>query len=137
MPEKKYEKHFIHRPLIDSDFVKHRIVCQGSKYDFGGIFENYWLRWNCITEAHVMSEPHAHDFDEIFHFYGADASDISDFQAIVEVSMGEEEEIYTITEPTIVFVPAGMVHAPINFKEITKPIIFMNVANAPDYTTIQ
>ncbi len=68
MPGKKYAKNFIQNPLIQGDDVKYRIVCQGSKYDFGGIFKNYWLRWNCITKPRSMGEPHAHDFDEIFHF---------------------------------------------------------------------
>ncbi len=130
MAKAKYEKHFFRNPLIKSDFVKYRIVCQGSKYDFGGLFENYWLRWNCITRPVSMGQPHKHDFDEIFHFYGADATDISDFQAVVELSMGEEHEIYTITAPTIVYVPKGLVHAPLNFKIINKPVIFMNVADA-------
>jgi hypothetical protein len=133
MTEKKYEKHFIHNPLIKGDDVKYRIVCQGSKYDLGGLFQNYWLRWNCITKPVSMAEPHSHDFDEIFHFFGADPTDISDFQAVVEFSMGEGQEIHTITAPTIVYIPKGLVHAPINFKIINKPIIFMNVANAPEY----
>jgi hypothetical protein len=130
----KYEKHFFHTPLIQGTDVKYRIVMQGSKYDFDGLFQNYWLRWNCITQPISMSEPHTHQFDEIFHFFGADPADISDFQAVVELTIGEEFEVHTITEPTIVYIPKGMVHAPINFKIINKPIIFMNVANAPEYT---
>jgi hypothetical protein len=135
MPKRKYNEYFIHNPLIEGEDVKHRIACQGSKYNLGGLFKNYWLRWNCITKPVSMGEPHAHDFDEIFHFFGADARDISDFQAVVEFSMGEEQEIYTITSPTIVYVPAGLIHAPINVKDVRKPIIFMNVANATEYTT--
>ena len=133
MTEKKYERHFIQNPLIEGEHVKYRIVCQGSKYDFGGLFQNYWLRWNCITKPMSMAEPHSHDFDEIFHFFGADATDISDFQAVVEFSMGEEQEVHTITAPTIVYITKGLVHAPINVKIVNKPIIFMNVANAPEY----
>lgn len=127
-----YGKHFFKRPLIDGTDVKHRIVMQGSKYDFGGLFQTYWLRWNCITKPVSMAEPHTHDFDEIFHFFGADANDISDFDAVIELTIGKELEVHTITEPTIVYVPAGMLHAPINIKIVNKPLIFMNVANAVD-----
>ena len=133
MAAKKYAKHFLANPLIEGDDVKHRIVCQGSKTGFDGLMKNYWLRWNCITRPRSMGDPHTHDFDEIFHFFGADASDISDFQAVVEFSMGEGGEIYTFDKPTIVYVPAGLVHAPINIKVVHKPIIFMNVANAPSF----
>jgi hypothetical protein len=133
MAKRKYEKHFFSNPLIKGDDVKHRIVCQGSKTGFDGLMKNYWLRWNCITKPRSMGDPHTHDFDEIFHFFGADAGDISDFQAVVDFSMGEEGEIYTFNKPTIVYIPAGLVHAPINIKVVKKPIIFMNVANAPSF----
>jgi hypothetical protein len=133
MAKRKYEKHFFPNPLIKGDDVKHRIVMQGSRTGFDGLMKNYWLRWNCITKPRSMGNPHTHDFDEIFHFFGADASDISDFQAVVEFSMGEEGEIYTFDKPTIVYIPKGLKHAPINITVVRKPIIFMNVANAPSF----
>jgi hypothetical protein len=131
---REYEKYFISNPLIKGDDTKFRIVFQGSKSGLGGLMKNYWLRWNCITKPRTMLDPHTHDFDEIFHFYGADPYDISDFQAVVDFHMGDE--IYTFDKPTIVFVPAGVKHAPINIKIVKKPIIFMNVANAPSYVTL-
>ncbi len=134
MTDGKYRKHFFPNPLIDGTDVKHRIVMQGSVTGFGGLFKNYWLRWNCITQPMSMATPHTHTFDEIWHFFGADASDISQFDAVVECTMGPELEVYTITEPTIVYVPAGLVHAPIDIKVVNKPLIFMNVANATEYT---
>ncbi len=133
MTAKKYQSHFFPNPLIDGTDVKHRIVMQGSQHGMGGLLENYWLRWNCIKKPISMSKPHTHDFDEIFHFFGGDPEDISDFQAIVEITMGPEMEIYTITTPTILYIPKGLVHAPFNFKVINKPIIFMNVGNAAEY----
>jgi hypothetical protein len=133
MAKRKYEKHFFPNPLIKGDDVKHRIVMQGSKTGFDGLMKNYWLRWNCITKPRSMGDPHTHDFDEIFHFFGADASDISDFQAVVEFHMGEEDEIYRFDKPTIVYIPKGLKHAPIDIKVVKKPIIFMNVANASGF----
>jgi hypothetical protein len=136
MATRKYEKHFFPNPLIKGTGVKHRIVMQGSKTGFDGLMKNYWLRWNCITKPVSMGDPHTHDFDEIFHFFGADASDISDFQAVVEFHMGEEDEIYRFDKPTIVYIPKGLKHAPIDIKVVKKPIIFMNVANAPGFVML-
>ena len=133
MASDKYKKNFLINPLIEGDDVPYRITCQGSQTGFGGLMKNYWLRWNCITKPRTMLDPHTHEFDEIFHFFGADSSDISDFQAVVEFTIGEENEIYTIDQPTIVYIPAGLVHAPIDIKVVNKPIIFMNVANATGY----
>jgi hypothetical protein len=137
MTETKYGKHFLHNPVIQGNSVKYRIVCQGSKTGFDGLMENYWFRWNCITNPISMAKPHSHDFDEIFHFFGADPMDITDFQAVVEFHMGREDEIHTIRAPTIVYVPRGLVHAPIDIKIVNKPIIFMNVANASEYIEIK
>jgi hypothetical protein len=137
MAKRKYEKHFFPNPLIKGTDVKHRIVMQGSKTGFDGLMKNYWLRWNCITKPVSMGNAHTHDFDEIFHFFGADASDISDFQAVVEFHMGEEDEIYRFDKPTIVYIPKGMLHAPIDIKVVKKPIIFMNVANAPSFVMLE
>jgi hypothetical protein len=134
MAERKYEKNFISNPLIKGDDTKYRIVFRGSQSGFGGLMKNYWLRWNCITKPRSMLDPHTHEFDEIFHFYGADPYDISDFQAVVDFHMGDD--IYTFDKPTIVYVPAGVKHAPINIKVVKKPIIFMNVANAPSFVTL-
>jgi hypothetical protein len=136
MAERKYQKYFLSNPLIKGDDTKYRIRCQGSTTGLGGLMKNYWLRWNCITKPRTMLEPHSHEFDEIFHFFGADPYDISDFQAEVDFSMGDEGEIYTFNKPTIVYVPAGTVHAPINIRVCNKPIIFMNVANASSFVTM-
>jgi hypothetical protein len=133
MAKGKYDKHFLSNPLVKSEFVKYRIICQGGKTGFGGFMHNFFLRWNCITRPVSMEEPHAHDFDEIFHFFGANPEDISDFDAVIELTMGSEKEIHVITEPTIVYVPKGLLHSPLNFKVINKPVIFLNVANAPGY----
>ena len=80
-----------------------------------------------------MKEPHAHDFDQFLHFYGADSQNIKDFDAEVEISLGEEGEKHIITEPTVLHIPKDTIHCPINFKVVKKPLIFMNVALTPYY----
>lgn len=104
MAIRKYDEHFLTDPLIKGDDVKYRIVFQGSKTGFDGLMKEYWLRWNCITKPRSMLDPHTYNFDEIFHFFGVDASDISDFQA-VDFHISEEGEIYTFDKPTIVYIP--------------------------------
>jgi len=94
----KYDKHFISNPLVKSEFVKWRIICQGGKTGFGGFMQNFFLRWNCITRPISMEESHAHDFDEIFHFFGANSEDISDFDAVIELTMGPEKEIHPVDQ---------------------------------------
>ena len=56
-----------------------------------------------------------------------DMADVYDFDAEIELQMGEECEPYTITSPTLVDIPAGLVHAPLIFKRVTKPVFFLEV----------
>lgn len=81
----------------------------------------------------MVDNPHAHDFDQFLHFYGANSTDITDFDAVVEMSLGEEGEKHIITEPTVLYIPSGTMHCPLNFKVVNKPIIFMNIALTPQY----
>jgi hypothetical protein len=72
----------------------------------------------------LVKEPHAHDFEQFYFFFGADPADIKEFKAEVEFSLGEEVEKHIINVPTTVHVPVAMVHGPMNFKKVEKPIIF-------------
>ena len=81
----------------------------------------------------MVNEPHAHDFDQFLHFYGADPLKITDFDAEVEISLGEEGEKHIITEPTVLHIPRDTIHCPLNFKVVNNPVIFMNVALTPQY----
>ena len=49
------------------------------------------------------------------------------------MTLGEELETHIITEPTVLHIPAGMLHGPLDFKTVDEPVIFMNVAFTPEY----
>jgi len=51
----------------------------------------------------------------------------------VEIWLGEEMEKHTITESTIVHVPAGLLHCPMNYKRISKPIMLINITLGGEY----
>jgi hypothetical protein len=65
---------------------------------------------------------HKHTFTEFFFFLGTNPMDMKEFDAEVELSFGEEREKHLITSPTIVAIPPGVYHCPLNFKKINKPI---------------
>ena len=71
--------------------------------------------------------PHRHDVDEYLVFMGGTFPDVFDFDADIELTLGKEDvdaEVFHITEPTIVRVPPGVYHCPLNFKRVDKPIFF-------------
>jgi hypothetical protein len=96
--------------------------------------KNYSLLWNYISEPFLMvQDPHTHEFDQFLHFFNADSANIAQFPAEIELTLGEELEKHIITEPTVIHVPAGMLHGPLEFKRVDGPVIFMNVAFTPEY----
>lgn len=134
MTEGKYDKYFIKNPIVPGKFCP-RLVFFSRNYEVAGE-KNFSVLWNCITEPFLMvNAPHSHDFDQFLHFYSANSLNITDFDAEVEMSLGEEGEKHIITEPTVLHIPAGVIHCPLNFKVVNKPVIFMNVALTPEYVT--
>jgi len=132
MAKDKYGKYFFKNPIVPGKFCDRLVFF--SKQHPEAREKNYSVLWNCITEPFFMvKEAHAHNFDQFLHFYGANSMDIKEFDAVIEISLGEEEEKHIITGPTVLHIPKGMIHCPLNFKVVNKPVIFMNVALTPEY----
>ncbi len=72
-------------------------------------------------------EPHFHREEEYLIFLGADLFHPFDFQAEIELWLGEyvdKMERYVITRPAVVRIPSSYWHCPLDFKRIDKPILF-------------
>jgi hypothetical protein len=69
--------------------------------------------------------------DQLLCFIGGDTSNFFDFGAEIEFYMGKER--YFINTTTLVWVPAGVVHGPLEFKKIHKPIMFNNIVMSANY----
>jgi hypothetical protein len=76
---------------------------------------------------------HKHSFTEFYFFFGSNPFDMKEFDAEVEFSFGKEKEKFLITGPTIVVVPPGVFHSPLNFSRINKPIYFLEVSLTSRY----
>ena len=77
---------------------------------------------------------HRHPKDEYLIFLGASFPNVFDFDADIEFTLGkkgEDEELYHITKPTIIRVPAGVYHCPLHFKRIDKPVLFLAACMMP------
>ena len=70
---------------------------------------------------------HRHPKDEYLIFLGASFPNVFDFDAKIEFTIGkdDEAETFVITKPTIIRIPAGVYHCPLNFKEVNKPVLFL------------
>lgn len=80
--------------------------------------------------------PHKHDVDEFLFYLGGDPNDILDFGAEIELTLGEgkDKEVHTITATSIVYIPRGLVHLPMKFKKVDKPVLCGHLLMAPRYS---
>jgi hypothetical protein len=128
MAETKYGKYFIKEPIEIGKFAPNlRFSSEFPKTDFT-------IRWHCVAGPWLMEEkPHSHDFDQFSCFLGGNPMDIRDFGAEIEIFLGEEGEKHIINTTTVIFVPRGLIHGPLNFKRVDKPVMFINVPLASKY----
>ena len=136
MKERKYSKYFLTEPALRNK-PKIELSYPSAYVDSARHFNsqaNLCIAWRYITEPVLFDRiPHTHKFDEFLCFLGGNLENIFDFDATVELSMGEEEEMYLIEQATIVHIPAGFVHTPLTFKRVDKPILFQPIPLTPDY----
>lgn len=83
--------------------------------------------------------PHHHDVDEYLVFLGGTFPNLFDFDADIEFTMGKvgvDAEVLHINTPTIIRVPAGVDHCPLQFKRVDKPILFQAVLMQDMFSSI-
>jgi hypothetical protein len=97
---------------------------------------NMNMGWQLFTKPVFLEKaPHTHDADEYLIFLGGELPDLfSSFQAEIDLWIGEEQEKYVITKPTIVFIPKGLPHTPLDFRKIVKPVLFSALLLTPKFT---
>lgn len=129
MPDLKYGQYVVEHPLAIGGFGPEFIYTGETDYK-----SNFTIMFLRITEPTLMEEyAHSHDFDMYLYFHSFDADNMGDLGAHIEIGLGEEREIHVITKPTSVYIPAGMVHCPLDFKRVDKPILFVHATLASKY----
>jgi hypothetical protein len=92
-------------------------------------FPYFSITWY-TTLREASPAAHTHDFDEIIGFVGADPEDPTDLGGTIRFMIGDEW--YTFTQSVVIYIPAGLPHAPITVDEIRRPIIhFTGGPNVP------
>jgi len=88
----------------------------------------YHIGWQVFTEASNMEEAHFHQGkDEYLFFMGANPMDMFDFEAEIDIMIGDDPdhmETYHINRPCVIRFPANVWHCPILFRKMKKPLLF-------------
>ncbi|OGN98774.1 MAG: hypothetical protein A2Y89_05740 [Chloroflexi bacterium RBG_13_51_18] len=135
--EKYFKKSVMTNKTPHQEVTAPRLGLHSDK-EYGG--RNFSMSWWAITEPFEMvTECHAHDFDQFLVFVGGDLTNMPDLGGVVELTLSRDNkklEKFTITEACTVYVPAGLYHCPLNFKKIDnpkKPILFHDLFFSPEY----
>ncbi len=126
---KKYDKYVTHPPHIQ--------VCAGDdgRVVFDGLMArhdqlgfNMSMGLQFVTRPFVSDNPcHTHNFHELLCWYGGNPNDPEDFGAEVVIYLGEEMEKHVFTSPTIVYLPEGFPHCPLEITRVDRPIIQLEI----------
>jgi hypothetical protein len=134
MPVKKYEKYIRREPLeigkIPGINLANLTLLGQKEFNMA----SYHMGMFCVPKPMVMvPEAHAHDFDQIVCFIGGNPENMKEFGAEVEFSFGEEGEKHIINTTTVVYMPKGLIHGPLIFTKVEKPILFIDMFFADSY----
>ncbi len=137
MAELKTAKYVREAPTRESHHkeVTSPIPTLNSDESFGNMgFQSYW---QAITRPFLMvKDNHKHDFPQYLMFFGGDITNMVDLGGEIELTLSEDGknlEKHVITKATTVYIPAGLYHCPLNFKKVTKPILFIDMFFAAKY----
>src|SRR3972149_379139 len=141
MAGKKYEKDVVRGAMRPKDFMDEMaagfmtmpplIFLNGDVPVKGSnqFLEVVWIWAEGAAATNPKRPPHSHEFDELFVFLGSNREDPDDLGGEVEFWLGEKEdtEKYHFTTSTSTFVPRGLVHLPMIFKNVKRPFLLVTV----------
>jgi len=141
MSGKKYEKYVVSKAMRPKDFMDEMaagfmtmpplIFLNGDVPVKGSnqFLEVVWIWAEGAAATNPKRPPHSHEFDELFVFLGNNSKDPDDLGGEVEFWLGEKEdtEKYNFTTSTSIFVPKGLVHLPMIFKNVKRPFLLVTV----------
>jgi hypothetical protein len=136
LAESKYDKYFLTEFKESSN---HPAVADPQAY-FRGARQlhgaNLNMGWQLFVKpVYLEKEPHTHDADEYLIFLGGKLPDLfNSFKAEIDFCIGEEQESHLIDKATIIYIPKGLVHCPLNFRKIDEPVLFHAILLAPRFT---
>ncbi|MCL2124712.1 MAG: hypothetical protein FWH33_01840 [Oscillospiraceae bacterium] len=114
------------KPFIASDAKKYWTSFTSPRMEYYSMEPGMSFGAGFLVASKIgfMDIPHIHDgSDNYFIFTGADLDNIWDSEFQVDIFIGdtaESMEVYSITTPTFVRVPAGVWHCPVYYKKVVR-----------------
>jgi hypothetical protein len=92
--------------------------------------ESVWF-WPTDKKDKASPEPHTHEYDEVLAFVGTNWENPNDLGAIIELWIDGERNL--MNQTFLAFIPAGIVHNPLNILKITRPVFHFAMGTGKTY----
>jgi hypothetical protein len=91
------------------------------------------MGWQIFSKPIKLEmESHHHSVDEYQFYLGSTFPDlVGSFDAEIEVFIGPKYERHIINKATVLYLPAGLIHNPCDFRKVEKPVFFSSLHMAP------
>jgi hypothetical protein len=89
--------------------------------------------WIWSGDMTMAPQPHAHDFDEMVGLIGYPPDRENPRAVGGDVSIMLADEKHRIKQSSLIFVPKGLQHCPIEFKNIKTPVLCFTIGNTPKW----
>ena len=152
MAQSRYEKYVVRKPAVVNYQTYKDEITEGDKLpvlsaidtgprviiskdlvsDANTIVEYGFISGD-LTMGQTQSDKdfasHRHDYEEVFLFLGTDPQDTTDLGAEIEFWLGEGEERdkVVLTTSSAVYVPGGLVHFPLTYRNVKRPVMQVTI----------
>ncbi len=108
-----------------------QVVSLDSDVSPGAFYADFVWIWEGST---IMSpEAHTHDFDEMVGIIGyCGKDDPKKVDGDVSIVLGDEK--HAIKQSSLIYIPKGLPHCPIEFNNITQPVLCFTIGNTPKWS---
>ena len=130
----KYDEYIINPPVSKLSVADDgRVVFNGFFFLPEQLRFNFKMGHQILTKDMIGDNPaHYHNHHEVLMWLGATPDDPADFGAEVHFCFGEEQEEHVFIKPTLVVLPPGLVHGPLDVVKVERPVIQIEMMFAPE-----
>ncbi len=105
-----------------------QVVSLDDEASHGGFYVDFVWIWS--GDMTMSTESHTHDFDEMIGIIGfCGKEDPRRVDGDVSIVLGNEK--HDITQSSLIYIPKGLTHCPIEFKNIKQPVLCFTIGNTP------
>ena len=109
-----------------------RVVSLDDDMSKGAFYVEFVWIWSGTTT--MAPDGHAHDWDEMIGIIGSDRQHPRQLGGEVSIILGDEK--HNLTRSSLVYIPRGLFHCPLEFKDIKTPVLCFTVGNTVEYSIV-